>query len=622
MLFARRNQAFVDDEEQSKKIVFERTLKWVKRLYPEENKEVALTPVKISSQLQYGYDSLFESWRSAVEQLLSANYNDELTTQRNHEVVRKYNQLSSYIKNIMNMNQATPEDEERIKRDFDGMRGKLTALKNLAVTNSFHDEKDIVEMVDKINETTGVKKSTFDKVSAESPDMVDKIEDKTTTQQKLKYIQDNSVNVLTKIDPTKTSQADKVVIAADAALGQNIVDFTWFTATYNTAAHFADLRKTITDAATKNSIVKAYYDIKEIQTKLTSSVTSSNITQIITDIKTGITSLPIETAKVVTLLKIDDATIKKNVDAFIATQQTDYELKINEIIQDQTDEKKDADDKMKAMTPLVAPKRNVIVTTKSPHTPKLKDPGERYIKDPNLTDPDNMTNKIQFLTEKKAYHAEKKDYEDKLKVYGDSEKLFQKLKSVYKTENKQQDDEYIELKTKSDDAASEMKSKKKLLSKSPAKWNLESVKICAEIRTELDEYTKEVGDIEKTFVGAFAVDAATGFFKKDPFVDEKEIETNYEFVNDSTKTLEDITLKIGDLFTLTPATTSKPSYLRPKALFPGLKTDRDLFHQLYDKKKGTSSKKSSGIYYHFNNYQKANAKTPQSMQDYVRMHIK
>ena len=32
MLFARRNQAFVDDEEQSKKIVFERTLKWVKRL--------------------------------------------------------------------------------------------------------------------------------------------------------------------------------------------------------------------------------------------------------------------------------------------------------------------------------------------------------------------------------------------------------------------------------------------------------------------------------------------------------------------------------------------------------------------------------------------------------------
>ena len=119
MLFARRNQAFVDDEEQSKKIVFERTLKWVKRLYPEENKEVALTPVKISSQLQYGYDSLFESFRSAVEQVLSASYDGELASQKSFEIIRKYNQLSSFLKNILNMNQATPDDEARIKKDFD-----------------------------------------------------------------------------------------------------------------------------------------------------------------------------------------------------------------------------------------------------------------------------------------------------------------------------------------------------------------------------------------------------------------------------------------------------------------------------------------------------------------------
>ena len=78
MLFAKRNQAYVDDEEQAKKIVFDRTIKWVNKLYPEETKEVGLTPVKISSQLQYGYDSLFESFRSAVEQILSASYNNEL----------------------------------------------------------------------------------------------------------------------------------------------------------------------------------------------------------------------------------------------------------------------------------------------------------------------------------------------------------------------------------------------------------------------------------------------------------------------------------------------------------------------------------------------------------------
>ena len=101
----------------------------------------------------------------------------------------------------------------------------------------------------------------------------------------------------------------------------------------------------------------------------------------------------------------------------------------------------------------------------------------------------------------------------------------------------------LEFKKISDDAVSEMKSKKKLLTKSPTKWNLESVKICAEIRKELDEYTKTVTDIERSFQGAFAVDATTGDFIKDPFADEKDIETNYEFINDSTKTLEDITLK-------------------------------------------------------------------------------
>ena len=79
MLFAKRNQAYVDDEEQAKKVVFDRTIKWVNRLYPDENKEVGLRPGKISSQLQYGYDSLFESFRSAIEQVSSANCSNELT---------------------------------------------------------------------------------------------------------------------------------------------------------------------------------------------------------------------------------------------------------------------------------------------------------------------------------------------------------------------------------------------------------------------------------------------------------------------------------------------------------------------------------------------------------------
>ena len=59
MLYARANQEYVNDDEISKRIAFERTIKWVNRLYPDDQKEVSLKQQKISGQLQYGYDTLF-----------------------------------------------------------------------------------------------------------------------------------------------------------------------------------------------------------------------------------------------------------------------------------------------------------------------------------------------------------------------------------------------------------------------------------------------------------------------------------------------------------------------------------------------------------------------------------
>ena len=105
MLFARMNKEYVNKDEVAKKIAFERTISFVNKLYPKENPEIALKPGQLSKQLKYGYESLFESFRSAIEQVLSADYNDELTTQKSYEIVKKYNQLSSYLKNIVNMNQ-------------------------------------------------------------------------------------------------------------------------------------------------------------------------------------------------------------------------------------------------------------------------------------------------------------------------------------------------------------------------------------------------------------------------------------------------------------------------------------------------------------------------------------
>ena len=75
MLYAKINNEYKDSEENAKKIVFSRTLKWVNRLYPAENKEVSIKPGKISSQLQYGYETLFQGFRNAIETVLTADYN-------------------------------------------------------------------------------------------------------------------------------------------------------------------------------------------------------------------------------------------------------------------------------------------------------------------------------------------------------------------------------------------------------------------------------------------------------------------------------------------------------------------------------------------------------------------
>ena len=148
-----------------------------------------MKPGQLTSQLKYGYESLFESFRSAIEQVLSADYNNELTTQKSYEIVKKYNQMSSYLKNIINMNQLSPEDEEKIKKNFNDLRGKLDELKKIAVYNNFVDRQDIVDMVNKINETSTTEKDEYKPVPATSPEMVNDIKAKTTAQTEYDYIE-------------------------------------------------------------------------------------------------------------------------------------------------------------------------------------------------------------------------------------------------------------------------------------------------------------------------------------------------------------------------------------------------------------------------------------------------
>ena len=65
------------------------------------------------------------------------------------------------------MKQLSPDDEETIKKSFNELKDKLELLKQIAIDNNFLDKEDIIEMVDKINETSTQPKQELEKVSTQ-----------------------------------------------------------------------------------------------------------------------------------------------------------------------------------------------------------------------------------------------------------------------------------------------------------------------------------------------------------------------------------------------------------------------------------------------------------------------
>ena len=87
-LSTRANNEYVNQDELAKRIAFERTISQVNKYYGDE-KEVSIKPGQLTSQLRYGFDSLFENFRNAIEQVLAEEYNGDLTNQKTYEVIKK-----------------------------------------------------------------------------------------------------------------------------------------------------------------------------------------------------------------------------------------------------------------------------------------------------------------------------------------------------------------------------------------------------------------------------------------------------------------------------------------------------------------------------------------------------
>ena len=528
MLFARRNQAYVDDEEQAKKITFERTIKWVNKLYPEENKEVKLTPVKISSQLQYGYDTLFESFKSSIEQVLSASYNDDKTTEKSYETTRKYNQLSSYLKNIINMNQITPEDEERIKKDFNGLKDKLTALKNLAVANAFGNEKDIVEMVDAINETTPTPKGQYEKVKSNPTEMVDTIEAKSNIQNKARQSINELENVQKYLQALTQEQTDSIQYDKVLDKSVNLIS----------AIPLQDLK----DAASKindpraQALINDVYDgLKYIKDKFNTN-SAETIADMVNEIQDYVKDLPNKINDIgLDVNAVDANEIDSKVDPFINTQQTEYDNDLNTELFDANKEFTDADAVIKSLQVPVQPKKRTMIPMPEPVEPN-KPP--KFVKDNTLSKADNIlaqqkylkvkeqyeNDKIAYIADKKAYDTAKANFNIKVREYNSDVDLYNE-----------------ELKTNTEirkNAQLNIDKLNKFLGESKQFWIDTSDEIKKNIEEEVIKIKDELSTIDRDLRTILAT----------PPQDEQQVKQYYDELKSMDTDLDELRLRLDEIF--------------------------------------------------------------------------
>ena len=313
---AKRNQEYVDEEEMAKKIVFERTIKWVNKLYPDEQKEVAMKPASLTNLLQYGYDSVFESWKSSIEQLLSATYHDDKVPAKSYEIIKKYNQLSSYLKNIVSMNKLSPEDELKIKTDFDKMRDKLNALKKLAVQNNLLDKQDLIEMCDKINGTTNEPKSEYDKVTGDTTNMTSVITSKLSAKDEYLQMFTDKASLIAVANATTPENVVQLRYFPVLAVNIPIVDaFTTANGLPDTVKYTDEIKRTEIHNMYNNTFSPINTIIKDTTTITLIQQTIVDITQAYNDIATVDRDIQTD------LAYLTDAQITTDVGVFTTTEE-------------------------------------------------------------------------------------------------------------------------------------------------------------------------------------------------------------------------------------------------------------------------------------------------------------
>lgn len=186
---------YVDEDRMAKKEVINRTYNLI-RAFQDERK-----PKTAGQQtLMYQFDQLFNDFRNSVEGILREDLDANQNLNKSFEIIKKYNNLASYIQNIIKINTLPEQDEQLIQSRFKDIEPLLNELVAIANESGFIDRGELSAMVSRI------KSLNFTQVSAsEKENMMSKIANKNELIQMLTNAQSLIPTIRQQIDDLKSN---------------------------------------------------------------------------------------------------------------------------------------------------------------------------------------------------------------------------------------------------------------------------------------------------------------------------------------------------------------------------------------------------------------------------------
>lgn len=211
---------YVDEDRMAKKEVINRTYNLI-RAFQDERK-----PKTAGQQtLMYQFDQLFNDFRNSVEGILREDLDANQNLNKSFEIIKKYNNLASFIQNMIKINTLPEQDEQLIQARFKDIEPLLNELVAIANESGFIDRGELSAMVSRI------KSLNFTQVSASEKDnMMSKIANKNDIIQMLTNAQSNILPSIKQTidqivnDPVVQNQTDATLKAQFDKTIQDIID--------------------------------------------------------------------------------------------------------------------------------------------------------------------------------------------------------------------------------------------------------------------------------------------------------------------------------------------------------------------------------------------------------------